>query len=113
MIYLYGREYWRIRNLFSSNIKEVTQISKNGEKITKTTPRRLTCVDSTRFMASSLLNLVNSFAEGIHESKCKYGHYDKNCETCGVKYKDWECCLKYAKIKNNLVEYKCSCCNKN
>ena len=64
-------------------------------------------------MASSLLNLVNSFAEGAHESKCKYGHYDKKCETCGVKYKDWECCLKYAKVKNNLVEYKCSCCNKN
>ena len=40
-----------------------------------------------RFMASSLSNLVNNLSEGIHRIKCKYGHDDKKCETCGIKYK--------------------------
>ena len=29
-------------------------------------------IDSTRFMASSLSNLVDNLAEGIHKIKCKY-----------------------------------------
>ena len=29
-------------------------------------------------MASSLSNLANNRAEGIHKSKCKYRHDDKN-----------------------------------
>ena len=53
--------------------KEITQIS-----------YRLQFIDSTRFMASSSLNLVNNFAEGIHKIKCKYGNDDKKCETCGI-----------------------------
>ena len=43
-------------------------------------------IDSTRFMASSSSNLVNNLSEGIHRIKCKYGHDDKKCETCGIKY---------------------------
>ena len=38
-------------------------------------------------MASSLLNLINNLAEQIHKIKWKYGHDDKKCETCGIKYK--------------------------
>ena len=34
-------------------------------------------------MASSVSNLVNNLAEGIHKTKCKYGYDDKKCETCG------------------------------
>ena len=64
-------------------------------------------------MASSLSNLVNNYAEGIHKIKCKYQHDDKKCETCGIKYKDCECCLEYTNVNNNLIEYKCLCCNKN
>ena len=37
-------------------------------------------------MASSLSNLVNNLSEGIHKIKCKYGHDDKKCETCEIKY---------------------------
>ena len=37
-------------------------------------------------MASSLLNLVNNLSKGIPRIKCKYGHDDKKCETCGIKY---------------------------
>ena len=43
-------------------------------------------IDSTRFMASSLSNLVNNLAEGVHRIKCKYGHDNKNCEICEIKY---------------------------
>ena len=42
--------------------------------------------------------------------KCKYGHDDKKCETCRIKYKGCECCLEYTIVKNNLIEYKCLCC---
>ena len=64
-------------------------------------------------MAISLSNLVNNLSEGIHQVKCKYGLDDKKYETCGIKYKDCECCLKYINVKNNSIEYKCLCCNKN
>ena len=35
-------------------------------------------IDSARFMASSLSNLVNNLSERTHRIKCKYGHDDKN-----------------------------------
>ena len=37
----------------------------------------------------------------------------KRCEDFGIKYKDCECFLEYTNFKNDLVEYKCSYCNKN
>ena len=37
-------------------------------------------VDSVIFMASSLSNLVDNFAERIHEIKCKYVHDNKICK---------------------------------
>ena len=37
-------------------------------------------------MASSLSYLVNNVSEGIHTIKCKFGHYDKKCETCRTRY---------------------------
>ena len=38
-------------------------------------------INSIRFMASLLSNLVNNFSEGIHRPKCKYRHDDKKFET--------------------------------
>ena len=43
-------------------------------------------IDSPRFMAHSLSNLVTNLSEGIHGIKCKFGHEDKKCETCEIKY---------------------------
>ena len=63
-------------------------------------------------MTSSLSNLVNSFSEGIHKIKCKHGHDDKRCETCRIKYKYCICFLEYTNFKDDLIEYKCLCCNK-
>ena len=50
--------------------KKVTRIDKNGKEITKTISYRLQFIDSARFMASSISNLVNYFAKGIHKIKC-------------------------------------------
>ena len=61
--------------------KEVTRIDKNGEEITKNISYILQFIDSIRFMASSLSNLVNNLSEGIHRTKCKFGDDDKKCET--------------------------------
>ena len=54
-------------------------------------------------MASSLSNLVNNLAERIHKTKCKYGHDDKKCENCRVKYKYCNCFLKYTNFKDDLI----------
>ena len=70
-------------------------------------------IDRAKFTASSLSNLVGYLPEGIHEIKFKYEHDNKKCETCGIKYKDCECCLEYANVKADLIEYKCLCWNKN
>ena len=64
---------------------EVSRVDKNGEETTKNISPTLKFIDSARFIASSLSNLVNNFSEGIHKSKCTYGHNDKKCETCGMQ----------------------------
>ena len=82
------------------------------KKITKDISSVLQFIDSARFMASSLSNLVNNLSEGIHRIKCKFGHDDKKCETCGIKYKYCDFFLEYTNFKNDLIEYKYLCCNK-
>ena len=55
-------------------------------------------------MASSLLNLVNNLSGGIHKIKSKYGHDDKKCKTCGIRYKYCDCFLEYIDFKDDLIE---------
>ena len=64
-------------------------------------------------MAGTLSNLFNNFSKGIHKIKCKYGDVDKKVETCVITYEVCECFLEYTNFKNNLIEYKCLCCNNN
>ena len=64
-------------------------------------------------MASTLSNLANNLSEGIRRIKCKFGHDDKKCETYEIKYKYCDCFLEYINFKDDLIEYKCLCCNKN
>ena len=99
-----------IHNLFNFNRKEVTRIEKNGKKIRKNIFYRLQFIDSARFMARSLSNLVNNLAEGIHNIKCKYGQDDKKCRTCRNKYNYCDCFLEYANFNDDLIEHKCLCC---
>ena len=93
--------------------KEVAKVDESGKDHTKTMLYRLKFIDSTRSMESSLSNLVNNLAERIHKIKCKYRHYDKKCENCGIKYKDCDCFLKYTTFRDHLIEYECLFCNKN
>ena len=51
--------------------KEATRIDKNGEKITKNISHKSQFIDSARFMASLLSNLVDNLSEGIHRIKYK------------------------------------------
>ena len=69
-------------------------------------------IDSTRFMAMSLSNLVNNLSVGIKKIKCKHGHDDKKCEICRIKYKHCNCSLEYTNFKDDLIEYKYIYCNK-
>ena len=93
--------------------KEVKRIDKNGEKITKNISYILQFIDSAKFMASSLSNLVNTLSVGIHRVKCKYGYDDKKCQTCRIKYKYCDCFLENPNFKDDLIEYKCLRWNKN
>ena len=52
-------------------------------------------ISSKRFMASSLSNLANNLVKGIHKTKYT------NCNTCFLN----------TNAKNDLIEYKCLCCN--
>ena len=36
----------------------------------------------------------------------------KKCETCRIKYKYCDCFLEYTNFKDDLIEFKCLCCNK-
>ena len=93
--------------------KIVTRIDRNGEESTKNICYILRFIDNTRFIGSSSSNLFNNHSEGIHSIKCKFRHDDKNCKTCGIKYKHCHCFLQYENFKDDLIEYKCLCCNKN
>ena len=69
-------------------------------------------IDSAIFMLISLSNLVNYLSEGIHRIKCKFGHNDKKCEIYQIKYKYCMFFQEYTNFKDDLIEYKCLCCNK-
>ena len=74
------------------------------EKLQKKISYILQFIDSTRFMASSLSNLVNNHSDEIHRIKCKYKLDDTKCETCGIKYKYYDCFLEYTIFKDDLTE---------
>ena len=59
--------------------------------MTKNISYILQFIDSARFMSSLLSNLVNNVSEGLHKVKCKLGHDNKRCETCGMRYKHCDC----------------------
>ena len=53
-------------------------------------------IDNGRLMATLLSNLVDNLIEGIHKIKCN----------------DCHSFLEYKSVKDNLIKYKCLCCNK-
>ena len=93
--------------------QEVTRNDKNGEEIAKNVSYILQYLAGARFMASSWSNLANNLSEGIHKFKCKFGYDYEKCETSRIKCKYCDCFLEYKNFKDDLIEYKCLCCNKN
>ena len=61
----------------------------------------------------SLLIVQDLWQGHYHKIKCKFEHDDKKRETCGIKYKYCDCFLEYMSFKDDLIECKCLCCNKN
>ena len=55
-------------------------------------------------MASSLSNLANNIFERIRRIKCEFGHNDKTCETCGIKYEYYIFFLEYINVEDDLIE---------
>ena len=66
-----SRENYRKYKTFSVPIEKViTKIDKDGNESVVTISYKIQFIDSARFMASSLSNLVNNFAEVVHKIKC-------------------------------------------
>ena len=36
--------------------------------------------------------------------KCTYGHHNKKCETCIIRYKYCDCFIEYTNFKDDLIE---------
>ena len=53
-------------------------------------------IESFRFMSSSLSNLVDNLAEGLHSGKCI----------------DCKSCLNYMSVKNDQLIFRCFECKK-
>ena len=76
--------------------KEVTKIDKDGNESVVTISYKIIFIDSTRFMASSLSNLVDNLAKGIRKVKCI----------------DCDYFFEYERGKDNLMKCKCLSCKK-
>ena len=76
-----------MHNLLSSNRKRSYKGDQKGKEITNTASYRLRFIDTIRFVASSLSNLANSLAEGIHKIKCKFKLVDKNVKLAELNTK--------------------------
>ena len=63
----------------------------------KTMIYKIKFIDSFRFTSISLLNLVDNLSEGLHNDKCA----------------DCKSCLEHISIKEELLVFYCSNCNKN
>ena len=71
---------------------------------------KLQFIDTARFMAIPLLDLVDNHAEGTY---CKNECDNKSGKMCEMKYKDCKFCLEYTDVRNDLILDKCLCCNRN
>ena len=89
-------KYGKVKTFFVPIEKEVTKLDKTGNESVVTISYKIKFIDSARFMASSLSNLIDVLAEGI----------------CKLKYKDCCCFLEYQSVKDNLIKYNCLSCNK-
>ena len=65
------RKYGKLQNISVSIENEVTKIDKDGNESVVTISYEMKLIDSARFIASLLSNLVNNLAKVIRKIKCK------------------------------------------
>ena len=56
--------------------------------------------------------LSKMFLEEFLELNVNTDMMIKKCKTCEIRYKNCDCFLEYTNFKDDLIEYKCLCCNK-
>ena len=77
--------------------KNITKKDEDGNKKIVNTPYRLKSIDSYRFMAASLSELVDNLSNGLHRKKCT---------DCGLD-------LEYMIAKDEILIFRCFKCKKN
>ena len=73
-------KYRKVQNLLCSIRTKVTKIDKDGKESVVTISYKIKCVDSVRFITTSLSNLIHNLTEGIRNIQCK------DCD-CFLEYK--------------------------
>ena len=87
----------KVAKTFSIPIeKEVIEIDKDGNESVATVSYKIKFIDSARFMATFLSDLVDNFRERIDKIKCG----------------DFDCFLEYESLRDILVKHKCLSCNR-
>ena len=86
----YGENKEKYKMFSALMKKEITKIDKDGNKSVVNISYKIKFIDSARLMVSSLSNLVNNLAEGIHKIECK----------------DCNCFLVYESVKDDPIKYK-------
>ena len=72
-------------------------MDEDGNESVVTITYKIKFIDSARFMATSLSNLVNNLTEEIHK----------------IKRKNYDYFIECGSVKENRIKYKCTYCDKN
>ena len=78
--FLFKRKQGKYITLTIQTEIKLKELIKMEKKLQKNISYILHVIDSERFMASSLSNLVNNLSQRIHKIKCKYEYYGKKFE---------------------------------
>ena len=63
--------YKKVQKYFRSNRKRITEVDKDGNESVVAVSYKMKFIDSGRYMATPLSNLLDNLTEGILEIKCK------------------------------------------
>ena len=99
-----------MKNIKPFQLQELVKMENKSQKPYLTDNSLLVVQDLSQ--AHYQILLVNLLKKLI-KLNANMGIIIKKCETCRIKYKDWDYCLEYINVKDDLIEYKCLCYNKN
>ena len=81
------------------------KIDINEKEVTKTKSYKSKLTNCIRCMASSLSNLVDNHAEGIHKSKSNYKHDNKKVKNANLNTKIVNAILNIQMLKMIYIQY--------